>query len=794
MLLGGSLKFFNFPKSPYLHSKTTPMQDKSPYGDWPGRLIVLAVTAMLIFVQFSDWFQHPNQLTDLWGDAIKNYTAPWYHVKYDSSYAQYQGMHYPFGDHINTVDGQPILSNSLKAVTHYAPGAGEYFPALSNLSMLLSFLIGSFFMYLLYRAFGLPVWLSVVLSVFVTFLSPQTLRVVSHFGLAHIAAIPVCLYLLYRFWKEPTWGKSLLIAGAVTFYSLFHLYFLAILGGLIGGMHLVQCLQKVSVQSTLTFCKRMGTQLVLPAALLLAWTELTDVIQDRNAFPYGFFAYRAYLEGIFTSHMMPYFQWFEHYLIDIRDMGFEAWNYVGLVIGGMFFLLLAGLIRHLFKALPLIPETLPGRDFLTTLFIASLLNLVFALGLPFIIPGLEGLLDYTGPLRQFRGIGRFAWNCFYSWHLIGWVALFYWVKGHFVRRRMLGLAALALTAFEAFTVAKYADVELKAPLLLHNGQSLTELQIDYNEFQAVQTVPHYNIGSGNFWWVAEGFIIHFSTMLGIQTGLPTTSSQLTRTSPDQALQQLQLATPPYRMPRILEAFPDERPLLLMWDKQQAPLSKQSYDHFLEDTELLFEGERMKLMRLPLSSFASRLEREQARVRAAFAIDSTLFQHSAFRSTDSLLNFAYQALDQGPSEAAYLGTGGLSQKYPEFTEIWNTKLPGMAPEGQYICSFWVYVQPPVTARAEIVLYEVNPSDGSHLHQTYTQVHQSIQLVDTNGWVLVEFPFTRQSADSRFSLQLKNRDLRQTELLVDELLIRPAATDLYRRLDGGLWVNNRWWPGL
>jgi hypothetical protein len=203
---------------------------------------------------------------------------------------------------------------------------------------------------------------------------------------------------------------------------------------------------------------------------------------------------------------------------------------------------------------------------------------------------------------------------------------------------------------------------------------------------------------------------------------------------------------------------------------------------------------MKLMRLPLSSFASRLEREQARVRAAFAIDSTLFQHSAFRSTDSLLNFAYQALDQGPSEAAYLGTGGLSQKYPEFTEIWNTKLPGMAPEGQYICSFWVYVQPPVTARAEIVLYEVNPSDGSHLHQTYTQVHQSIQLVDTNGWVLVEFPFTRQSADSRFSLQLKNRDLRQTELLVDELLIRPAATDLYRRLDGGLWVNNRWWPGL
>jgi hypothetical protein len=219
MLLGGSLKFFNFPKSPYLHAKTTPMQDKSPYGDWPGRLIVLAVTAMLIFVQFSDWFQHPNQLTDLWGDAIKNYTAPWYHVKYDSSYAQYQGMHYPFGDHINTVDGQPILSNSLKAVTHYLPGAGEYFPALSNLSMLLSFLIGSFFMYLLYRAFGLPVWLSVVLSVFVTFLSPQTLRVVSHFGLAHIAAIPVCLYLLYRFWKEPTWGKSL--ADCRSCYMLF---------------------------------------------------------------------------------------------------------------------------------------------------------------------------------------------------------------------------------------------------------------------------------------------------------------------------------------------------------------------------------------------------------------------------------------------------------------------------------------------------------------------------------------------------------------------------------------------
>jgi hypothetical protein len=768
------------------------MPDRGNAENLFGRFAVMAVMAMLIFVQFNDWFRHPNQLAGLWNDSIKNYSAPWYHVKYDSSCSVYQGMNYPFGDHINTVDGQPVLSNTWKALSGVFPGLADYFPAVSNLSILLSFLLGGFFMYLLFRAFLLPVWLSTALSAMIVFLSPQTLRVISHYGLAHVAAIPATLYFLFRFWRKPSPGGSLLIAGTVIFYALFHLYFLAVLGGLVGGVHLVQWLKKPDRHSTLRFVQSMAIQLGLPAGLLLTWMALTDPIPDRNAFPFGFFAYRAYPEGVFTSPVMPYFQWIDQRIFDIRNLDFEALSYVGLVTGVMFFVLLGGLLLHRWKALPFLPEKLDHRGFLHTLFIALLINLFFAFGLPFVIPGLEPLLDYTGPLRQFRSIGRFAWNCYYGWHLIGWVALYYWVERKSVTRRPLLYVALAITAYEAFTFARFADVELKTPIALENGQQLTDLPIDFDTYQAVQTVPHFNVGSGNFWWMPEGYISHHTLMLGVRTGMPTTSSLLTRTSPGQALQQLQLATPPYRMPLILEHFSDDRPLLLMWDKQQTPLSRQSYEHFLEDTEVLFDGERMKLLRVPLSSFATRLERRIQKLRDVFAADSLYYRHHDFMSTDSSLNFAYAPMDDGAPEAAYLGEGGVRGNYQDFTEVFLEPLPGMAPDSQYICAFWMYVKTPISARAEILLREVDPEDGALLQQTYALAHQSIQLVDTNGWALIEFPFTRKAAGSDFRLLLKNRDLKREDLLTDEFLLRPQSTDLYRRRDKGLWHNNRWWP--
>lgn len=785
---------FNASGSAIFEYQTTlyRMQNRVDIGNQSGKVAIIASMAILIFIQFSDWFQNPNQLAGLWADSIKNYAAPWHHVQHDSSYSVYQGMNYPFGDHINTVDGQPILSNSSKVLSRWFPGLGEYFPAINNFSMLVSFLLGGLFMFLLFRVFRIPGWLSVILPVMIVFLSPQTLRVVSHYGLAHVAAIPATLYFLYRFWRKPTPGASLLIAGVVMFYALFHLYFLAVLGGLAGGFHLVEWLKKLDRKSTLQFLQRMAIQLLLPAGMLLSWMELTDPIPDRNAFPFGFFAYRAYPEGVFTSPVIPHFQWFDRQVFDIRNLDFEALNYVGLVISILFFILLGGWLLRGLRALPMLPEKLVHRDFLQTLFIALLLNLFFAFGLPFTLPGLDHLLDYTGPVRQFRSIGRFAWNCYYGWHLIGWVALYYWTQKKPEPRRWLLYAALALTAYETYIFARYADVELKEPIALEDGQLLEELPIDFDAFQAVQTVPHFNVGSGSFWWTPEGYISHHSMMLGVRAGIPTTSSLLTRTSPRQALQQLQLATPPYRMPEILEYFPDDRPLLLMWDKQQAPLSHQSYDHFMEDTEVLYDDARMQLRRLPVSSFESRLERKIQRLRDTFAADSLFYRYGDFMSTDSSRTFAYAPMNDGAAEAAYLGTGGMRGRYPDFTEVFSEALPGTAADSQYVCSFWMFAETPISGRTEILLQEVNPGDGALIHQTYVQAHQNIQLVDSNGWALIEFPFVRRTAGSNFRILLKNRDMKQADLLTDEYLLRPRSIDLYRRWDKGLWHNNRWWP--
>lgn len=761
---------------------------KEPWG----RLLLLALTFLCIFLYFNEYFRTPNKVIEPYGDGFKAYTVIWYHAKYDSTYTHFEGMNYPYGDHVVPGATQPIVSNTIKFVSRNLVDIADYTVAIINFSMLLGILLCSFFLYLIFRLLELPVWYSIPAAIGITFLSPQIHRMVAHYGLAHLETLPLLIYLLMRFEKRPHLGASLLIGIFLTFYSLIHFYYLALLGSLISCYFLFSFLYRLRWNKLPRYALHYSLQVVVPAGGLFWWINSTDIIPDRDQFPWGFFHYRAFLEGVFTSLSQPYFRWINDHIIKFRWLDYESLSYIGLVAAFVFLFLVVRWVRQRFQVLPV---AIKGnyKVFLNKMFFSALVILLFALGLPFIIPGLEGLLDFAGPIRQFRSIGRFAWIFYFVMNIIAFTWIYQQAeKNHTWRPLIIGVPLLVL-AFEAYFFNKSFSLALDEVRELQPGEQFTNLQIDYDDYQAIHTVPYYNIGSGNFWWEPEGFILQKSLTLSVQTGLPVTSAMLTRSSLSHTLNLLQLATPPYRPPRILHDFPDHRPLLLAWDKREFEKERERYEHFLSGTELLYEGERLVLYKLPLSSFEERIERRRSDILREAKADSILHRQGNFLSTDSLRNFVFRSMDSLASGQPYRGEGGFSGPGRELNILYEGPLPRMAADSQYYCSVWIDLGEPLRARTDLELVEYMPDDGRWLQHQRQAARRLVQVMDTGGWTLIRLPFKRQEAASHFRVTVQNPDMSRDEsLFLDELLLCPRSTSLYQLSDTAVWKNNLYFP--
>ena len=122
--------------------------------------------------------------------------------------------------------------------------------------------------------------------------------------------------------------------------------------------------------------------------------------------------FHAIWEGILTSLDQPYFQWINTNLITIQSVGIENKSYIGLVAAIGLVAIGINALKNRFKA-SLFAQEGKREQFLQLGFWAAFVLLVFAHGIPFTINGFAFLLDYAGPIRQFRSVGRFAWVFYY---------------------------------------------------------------------------------------------------------------------------------------------------------------------------------------------------------------------------------------------------------------------------------------------------------------------------------------------------------------------------------------------
>ncbi len=763
--------------------------------------LLTTFTAAFLCWRFPDFFQYGNsRVIEPWGDGYQAYHAFLYHVQHDSTYAHYEGMNYPYGDHVIPGNCQPILGNVLKLL-----GLGDYALGVMHFSMLVSILLCAVFLFLILARLGLPAWISIPAAIGITLLAPQIHRMSTHYGLAHPEVIPVVFYCLMRWEEDEDWRWAVALGVVNWIYPQIHFYFFAVIAFAITGYWGVRWIWRRDWKRLPKYALHYGIAVIIPF-VYFNWTmNWGDPVTDRSALPWGFFNYRAYPGGLLTSPFEPHWKWLGEHALRIKTYDFEARNYIGLTAIAGLAVLFSTRVKRLFQPrspatpdsrIPALPagrlessnprilESSTSAEWLKYTVLSATAILLFSFGIPFIIPGLEDWLNYTGPIRQFRSIGRFAWIFYYASNIIALAALY----RYFGKRSWVMAFPLILLLSEAYWYNTDKDLRLDPIEDYEPGRRFTDIrEINYADYQALLPIPYFNLGSDQFWWDISGLVAQKSETISIQTGLPLSGSHLTRTSRSQTLKQLQLVTEPYRLPAILADFPNQKPLLMAWDSIRHNQFGQDFLHLLDGAVLLYEKKEFRLYELPLESFRERLESRIAGIRTRMETDS-LTARDGWLLSDSSAAFVFQSFDDKKSVHPYLGGGAFEGKMSD----WNVLFEGPTPAGDQkdlVFSAWMFIDADLNARTDMEIQVFDPQSGEVRQSWRRQVRECVKVFDSNGWALIEWPVSPDQAGLSVRWVFQNTTLGDQPVYLDELLIRPAGLDLYKNPGTGVWHNNR-----
>ncbi|MEL6866517.1 MAG: hypothetical protein AAFP19_18980 [Bacteroidota bacterium] len=763
-------------------------------GPWKGLWYTFLLLSLFLLVRHYELIWSPNSLyIGDSHDGFRSHMAARYHVIHDSSLLHFEGMNYPYGDRVGFTDNQPLLTNPIKWLSGKGLNLAPYTIGILQSSLLLSMLLSGLFLYLLFWELNLPIWYSVLAAVGIAILTPQADRFTAHYGLAHAFVIPMILYLLKRYDDRPNWKLSLWIGFLLLLVSQLHFYLFAIGVFTIGFYTLFRWLPWPGFPHVARDMAFAFLQVGLPLILLLSWNAWIDPIADRTTRPFGVLAYQAHWQTVFFSADFHSGRILTDWFWGQRG-SIEGQSYVGAVV--TLFLLIEA-VRRLIKWQPFqIPPFAPAhRLYLLRLFGAGIGLLLFALAIPFTIhPFFETWLDYLGPIRQFRSLGRFAWGFFY----IANVVIFYWIYQIFrdvqdKRWQLAGLLlALGILWFEAVTFnfkKRYDLIPRPEDRQEYKAADNPWLDlVDTSRFQAILPIPYFHIGSENIWQDINGKTMHRALWASVQTGIPNMASFLGRTSLSQTINQMEWIAEPYRRPQILDDFPDDRSILLFIVKSDYEKVWYRFNHLLYGIKPIYEDDHLKLYDMPPSLIEQRIAKRHTTYLAEL---DTLkrYPHQEVMSKDSLKNFIYLSFDEQKTEQYYRGGGAFQGIGDKDNILFEGQIPQQQKEGyRYVLSLWAYIGEDMHPKTIVTLNE-QTKDGQTLQNKGYHLFQYMRSFE-NGWVLIDIPIYLKSEESQIRLLARNNDLRGQAIYIDELQIRPQKAIIVKRQDGEFARNNRW----
>jgi len=793
-------------------NRTSP---KRGYTFW-GWILVMAIAGVLVLLKHGDWLQSPNEfmLADS-PDGFKNYMTSAWHVRHDSGYVHYGGMNFPFGEHVLFTDNQPMLSAAMQWWNRHVFDVSDRVVGIINVLQVLSIIFGAGVIYLLFRKLHIPLWYASIAALGIAFLSPQHNRFDGHFGLSHIWVLPMLLLLLCRYEERSSRRyESLMIGILILVSAQLHFYNLGVSAIFLGFYTMFQIVIDRSWRNIWTRASHLLVMIFLPFTLLNFWLHWSDYCPDRPSNPYGFTDYIGRWEGTFLPYdFFPMHQWINHHITKIRGLDAEAQAYVGLVAFVFTLWLIFKKRFRLFE--PAWDEATYHRvhkKYLGGVLFAAFTTLLFGLGFPFSIKGFEWMVDYLGPIRQFRGLARFTWAFYYS---INFLIFYYlWNKSQrFIlnpkllagiasrskklaaylpgmAKWSLALVPLMFLCWEAYYFQKnkpphpVPNLALKSKVATSPDHWLH--QVDFEQFQALMPLPYYHVGSENIWLDLHYPLFQKVQYTALQTGVPDMGVNMSRSAVSRMVKSMQFALRACEPPVLLSEFPDNRPIALMIEPTQWADVQQHYQHLLDKATPLYDGAELRILSLVPDSVRV-WANNQARTVAQEIDRGARFSAGGPWSSDQTPNwFAHLSYDSlSTNRHHFQGKGGGEGIMGDTTWIWQNPIP----KGLYDFSIWIKVDEDMGMTQAVKIVEKNSETGYEVSLQKAELRFYLRTI-VNGWALFELPFEVLEPNSTLNIYLFKKNVR-APFWFDEVLIKEKPFNLYRREPGWVVRNNYWY---
>jgi hypothetical protein len=724
------------------------------------RLTVSLLSFAFLICFYPNVLFHPGSyLLGGGGDGIKNYFCYEWHVQRDTSFVNYTGTSYPFGEQHAYTDGNPLLSNTIKTL----PFLKSYSIALFNLSLMFSFVLTALLLFAILRRCGVPPWFAIIGAVGTAVLSPQTARLPVHFTLAYSFFIPLAIYLLLlsetENKKRYNWltGLTVLLAFFVHPYmgmilaSMVFLYQLAVLA--------------LNYRHALLISGWILVQAILPLLLYFAYIRLTDTHADRTSHPYGFFFYVASPESVLVSSLPP----FRHLLsqiIKIHEQNWEGQAYIG--ISSLFAMLCLPFI--LFVQRKKIKEFISRNAFATVLIkllFASLLLLLFSMAYPF--KWHEEWLDMFPFIKQFRSPGRFAW-AFYFVVAISSVVL---LSKYLFPRRNSSLRTILISAILLLYVIEGIPFHrVAASASVGNCFDATYLSDEMKQVcsaiekvhpQALIPLPYFHFGTEYFCFNPTEKIQQLCFMASFHTGTPLFANCTGRASLSEAKLCIQALGSNLLRKDIKQFIPSASPFCILYSKEQL---KEWEEAVFRKGKTILETENYILKAIyPSELLADIIEekkqfykahKEQLNVEGRLYLTAPSFVR--YISYDSLTDQALEAETRSEYPLCEIEAGTLEK------------------EKQYELSFWYDLKNGDELDNSLIVEQINPNVASD-----TLAYQKCnQCPDISGnKVLVSCSFLAADPSKKIRIRLTGNREGKGAFRLDDLLIRKKDVDVYQR---------------
>lgn len=715
-------------------------------------------------------------------DAVKNYYTPWYHAKWDSSYTWFEGMNYPWGEHVVFVDAQPLLSNAIKLA-----GMADHTVGIMNYAMLAGLLFAGWLLYLILCRWKMdPHWAAAAAAA-IALLSPQLLKLNGHYGLAYTFVVPLVWLLALRAYAQPGMGRSLLLAGAVFLLGWLHPYYVmisAVFLTVFGLVHALVAWAKLNWKSRLL---HIGLQVLLPLAAFALILKLTDPVADRPSDPYGFDQYMATWKSIFFPVALSGLDQIPQALFPDLKLDWEGICYIGMVGGGMFigYWAVAGLRvgRQVLSGkwrqarLPLGgDEEQETRTQILVSMLAGIIAGLFACGIPFAFKP-ELTTELFPPIKQFRSLGRFSWVFFYTWMAFAFYLIGSWWKAGEGKKRMsrvvVSCVAVALTLVEGAAMQHgirsridEANPEQGEGLLL--GARAPEWLSELEQYDAFIALPYFHEGSENFSANAPANS-RLAFQASIATGKPMLNVMMSRTSFEQSWAMMQLVSESPTDLSLLKSLPQSARVLAV-----RTADSLRYDGPNVRPYVFFDPARPDRVRLYDLMESIDLV-AHARRESAIVLPSPLHRISPqLGSPDSSAKAVFQDFETGETgaEGRAGGTGKLlSLKDNNF--LHDGPLPFQAGD-TVVISLWARIGSDRLPLTELGWEEWRGEERLGWH--YLSMHNNLVCLDGQEWALVEREEVIRNADSRFVVNVTRWKRLPPTLVVDDLLIRKKGSKI------------------